>query len=351
MKNILINPTATIKDALKRLDETAEKVLLVVNEHDILLGALTDGDIRRYILKTGNIEGSIQNVFNKNPIVSYKNQNIEEIKQLLFKNKIDLIPLLDENNKVIGYYRWVDFYNEELENYKISDKIDIPVVIMAGGKGTRLDPFTKVLPKPLLPIKDKTVTEHIIERFKKYGVNKFYLTLNYKGKVIESYFNSIEKDYDIDFIWEDEFLGTAGSLFLLKDKIKSDFFLANCDNILRTNFFNIYNFHSSCNAQLTSITSIQHYQIPYGVVHIKEQGLIDRIEEKPEYTFQVNTGVYLINNKVFNYITEKKKLDMPELIKILINDNNKVLAYPINEKDYLDVGQWEEYKDVLNILK
>ncbi len=351
MKNLLINPNANIKDALKKLDETAEKVLLVVNEHDILLGTLTDGDIRRYILKAGNIEGSIQNVFNKNPIVSYKNQNEEEIRQLLFKNRIDLIPLLDDNNKVVGYYRWVDFYDEELENYKISEKLDIPVVIMAGGKGTRLDPFTKVLPKPLLPIKDKTVTEHIIDRFKKFGVKKFYLTLNYKGKVIESYFNSIEKDYEIEFIWEDEFLGTAGSLFLLKDLIKSDFFLANCDNLLHADFYDIYNFHNLHNALLTSITSIQHYKIPYGVVHIKEQGFIDRIEEKPEYTFQVNTGVYLVNNKVLNYVTEKKKLDMPELIKILINDNKKVLAYPINEKEYLDVGQWDEYKDVLNILK
>jgi NDP-sugar pyrophosphorylase family protein len=136
-------------------------------------------------------------------------------------------------------------------------------------------------------------------------VEKFYLTLNYKGKVIESYFNSIEKDYEIEFICEDEFLGTAGSLFLLKGFIKTDFFLVNCDNILNTNFSDIYNYHKSQNSIFTSITSIQHYKIPYGVVHIKEQGMVDRIEEKPEYTFQINTGAYLINNEVFSYIIEK----------------------------------------------
>jgi len=348
---IYINPTISIKDALKRLDDTAEKVLLVVDENNILLGTLTDGDIRRYILKTGMIEGIVESIYNPNPIYALEGQLEDEIKSMIFKNKVEILPVVNDKKQVIGFHRWTDFYEREIEDYSPSEKLDIPVVIMAGGKGTRLDPFTRVLPKALVPFKEKTISEHIIDSFKKFGVQKFYFTLNFKGKVIESYFNSIQKDYEIEFIWEEEFLGTAGSLSLLIDKINNDFFVTNCDILLNVNYNKVYKYYKEVDAFFASITSIRHYAIPYGIVYTGEQSIIKKIEEKPEHTFQINTGVYLLNKKVLDYISENTYIDMPQLIDRLLEENKKVIAYPINEKDYIDIGQWEEYRKFMKIFE
>lgn len=347
-KDISILPDASIKEALKKLDKTAEKTLFVVDNQNKLLGTITDGDIRRYILKTGTIEGKIEEVYNKNPIKIFKTEfNIEKVKSIMLKNKIEVIPVLDENNRVVDYYTWQELFSETLQDERKFLSIDIPVVIMAGGKGTRLDPLTKILPKPIIPIGEKTMVEYIIDNFKKFGIKHFCLILNYKGAMIEAYFNSIEKDYQIEFIWEKEFLGTAGGIKLLENKITGDFIVSNCDILVKADFYDVYNYHKDNGSFLTSITSIQHHKIPYGVVNIQNGGEIKNIEEKPEYTFQINTGVYFLNSKIFKYIPLNKYFDMPELIKSLIKDNKKVLAYPVNESDYIDMGQWEEYKMVL----
>lgn len=351
MKDITIKPTESIKEALKKLNETGEKVLIVVDNDNTLLGTITDGDIRRYILKTGTIEGTVSGVYNKNSIYATENQTQKEVKDLIFKNRIEILPVVNKNKKLVGYYKWTDFYDEDSKEIKEKKLKDIPVVIMAGGKGTRLDPFTRVLPKPLLPVQSKTITEMIIDKFKDFGASKFYLVVNYKGKVIEAYFNSIEKDYQLEFIWEKEFLGTAGSLYLLKNIIKEEnFFVSNCDIIINADYNEILNYHLNVNAMFTSVTSVKHYKIPYGVIYTKEQGQIEKIEEKPELTFQINTGVYLLNRKVLDYIQKEQYLDMPQLINLLLESNEKVIAYPIKDKDYLDVGQWEEYNKVLKIL-
>jgi len=351
MENILINPFLSIKEALKRLNDTAEKVLFVVDEKNTLIGTITDGDIRRHILKTGTIEGIIEPIYNKNPIYALEDKSEDEIKHLIFKNKIELLPITNHKKQLVGFYRWTDFYNEEIENYTISEILDIPVVIMAGGKGTRLDPFTRVLPKALVPFKEKTIAEHIIGSFKKFGVHKFYFTLNFKGRVIESYFNSIQKDYEIEFIWEEDFLGTAGSLSLLIDKINSDFFVTNCDILLNVNYNKVYKYYKEVDASFISITSIRHYAIPYGIVYTGEQSIIKKLEEKPEHTFQINTGVYLLNKEVLNYISENTYIDMPQLIGRLLEENKKVIAYPVKEKDYIDIGQWEEYRKFIRIFE
>jgi NDP-sugar pyrophosphorylase family protein len=222
---------------------------------------------------------------------------------------------------------------------------------MAGGKGKRLAPVTDVIPKPLVPVRNKTMIEHIIDVFGKYGVNKFYITLNYKGKLIEAYFNSIERDYDVEFIWEEDFYGTAGSLKLLENKIEDNFIVSNCDILVNTDFYDLINFHIREKSLLTSITAIQHYKIPYGVVNTGKDGIINSIEEKPEYTFQINTGVYVLNRQALEYIPQNNYFDMPELIKQLIEKGKKVLAYPINESNYIDLGQWEEYKKNLGKLE
>jgi len=348
-KDILILPEASIKEALKKLNETSEKTLIVVDKNKKLLGTLTDGDIRRYILEKGQISGFVKDIYNRNPIfLKKRSYSLKDIKRIFLSKKIEVIPIVNEENKVIDYLSWDEVFSEE-EKLKLSNqnKIDIPVVIMAGGKGTRLSPVTQIIPKPLIPVGNKTMVEHIIENFKNFGIRKFFLTLNYKGKMIESYFESIEKDYEIDFIWEKEYLGTAGSLKLLENKIEGDFIVSNCDVLLNVNYAKAFDFHKKNESVFTSITSIQHYKIPYGVVEITNGGEIKEINEKPEYTFQINTGVYILNDKVLKYIQKNKYLDMPELINKLLKNKEKVMAYPISEKDYVDMGQWDEYKEAL----
>jgi len=354
MKDIFIKPDASIKDALKKLDKTAEKTLLVVDENGHLLGTVTDGDIRRYIIKTGSLEGRVEDVYHRNPIVLYENEtgNIERIKNLFLKHKIEVLPVINDRKQVINYLTWTEFFSrEEKERIGKVKFVNLPVVIMAGGKGRRLAPVTDVIPKPLVPVGNKTMIEHIIDVFRKYGVNKFYMTLNYKGKLIEAYFNSIDRDYDVEFIWEEDYLGTAGSLKLLQDKIDSDFIVSNCDIIVQIDFSDLVEFHLMGKSVLTAVTSIKHYKIPYGVVNVGKDGVINNIEEKPEYTFQINTGVYVLNKRALEHIPENSYFDMTDLIKILIERGEKVLAYPINESNYIDLGQWEEYKKNIGKLE
>jgi len=212
ISNISILPNSTIIEALKKLNDTSKKVLLVA-ENNKLLGTLTDGDIRRYILRTGKIEGFIKDIFNPNPIyITRKELDKEKVKDIFSSNKVEIIPVVGEDLILLGYIEWSDILSEEEFSPVEQVDEDIPVVIMAGGKGTRMKPFTNVLPKPLIPIGNKTVTEYIIDKFRKFGFKKFILILNYKAEIIEAYFKTIEKDYDIDFIWEEEFLGTAGGL-------------------------------------------------------------------------------------------------------------------------------------------
>ncbi len=356
MKDLFINEEATIKEALKKLDKTAEKVLFVVDKNKSLLGTITDGDIRRYIIKTGSLEGYIKEIYNKTPIkiCETEKQDKKKIKNIFISKKLNVIPVVNGKNQVIDYLTWAQIFSNEEEKrhlYKKSKLLDIPVVIMAGGKGTRLAPFTQVLPKPLIPVGRKTIVEHIIDNFKQFGINRFFLTLNYKGELIKAYFNGIEKDYQIEFVWEEDFLGTAGSLRLLEDKIEGDFIVSNCDILVKANYEEIYAFHKKNDSIFTSITAIQHYKIPYGVVRIKENGKIRNIEEKPEHTFQINTGVYFLNKETLKYIPKNKYLDMPDLIRKMIENNENVFAYPVNEGDYIDIGQWEEYKKNIKKLQ
>jgi len=350
MKDIFISHSTSIIDALKKLDITSEKTLLVV-ENGKLLGTITDGDIRRYIIKTGNLKGNIEACFNPNPItISNGEATAEMAREIMIRYSIQVIPVIDDEKNIIDYYTWKQLFGLEFKKNQKYD-LNIPAVIMAGGKGTRLDPFTKILPKPLIPIGNKSILELIIESFLEYGIRKFYITVNYKSEMIIAYFNGLEKNYDIEFIKEEEFLGTAGSLFYLKERIESDFILSNCDVLLKTNYFDAYNYHKKNDSMITLLTSIQHYKIPYGVVESYEGGEIGKILEKPEYTFQISTGIYLVNNTIFSEFNKAEFKDMPDLIKIISSKTHKVFSYPVNTNDFLDIGQWEDYKRAIQKIE
>ncbi len=351
-REIFIDKNESIKGALKKLNQTAQKVLLVVNKNQILLGAITDGDIRRSILQGVSLEETIENVYQKKPILIKEDAySIEACRKIFIQKRIELIPIVKTNGKVINYITWEDAFSQSEESFKKPQRLNIPVVIMAGGKGTRLAPFTNVLPKALIPLGDKTIMELIIEKFCKYGIENYYLILNHRGEMIRAYFDGIEKKYNINYIWEKNFYGTAGSLKLLEDYIDNNFIVTNCDIIVEADYSEVVSFHKKNNAFLTVLSSIQHYTIPYGIVEFKKGGQVIGIREKPEYTFTINSGVYILRKSCLENIPREKYYNMTDMISTLIKQKQKVLTYPVNENDYIDIGQWEEYQKVVSKLQ
>jgi dTDP-glucose pyrophosphorylase len=347
MKNLFLGTDATVKEALKTLDHFASKVLLVVDNSNKLLGTLTDGDIRRHLLKGGSLQDPIQGIYNTQPKYA-EDADPETLRKILLKFKIDLVPVLDSAGRVTDAYSWEDVF--ETPKHKQSTVLqDVPTVIMAGGKGTRMQPFTSVLPKPLIPIGDKTILELLMDNFAEYGVRDFFFTVNYRGEMIKAYFDSIEKKYSIHYVWEKEFAGTAGSLSLIESMDRT-FLVSNCDIIVKANYEDIYNFHKENRAALTVVSSIQHHTVPYGVIDYSDGGVVTAIREKPEFSFPINTGVYLLEPEVLAYIPANQVFHMTHLMEALIDDGKKVLTYLVNEKDYIDIGQWEEYRKALTII-
>jgi len=349
MKDLTIHPKATIKEAMEALDETAEKVLLVVDDGQKLIGTLTDGDIRRHILKERNLTGTIENAFNQNPIFIFKEDvGTEKVIKILTKNKINLIPILDQNRRVIDYTTWEKvFGNNKKSEFQI---IDVPVVIMAGGRGDRLDPFTKVLPKPLIPIDGKPVVDHIIDRFKAFGAYKFYLTIHHMSKIIRAYFEEKNPDHSIGFAEEDEPRGTAGSLKFLADKLDRPFFVSNCDIIIEADYADLYRFHTENSYDITLVASTKQFNIPYGICELNGVGSLNRIQEKPEFRFLVNTGLYILNPNVIDLIPDNQLFHITHLMEKVRENKGTIGVYPVSEKAWIDVGQWTEYHKAVDRL-
>ena len=344
IQDLFINKDLAIKEALKKLDETAKKILLVV-ENDKLQGVLTDGDIRRWILKSGDLNEPVKLIMGRTPKY-IQEEDIKDAKRILKKYGIEAIPVLNKKREVIDIIFWNDNFNEKFKFNKMNN----PVVIMAGGKGTRLDPYTKVLPKPLIPIGDIPIVERIINRFNEYGCNNFHMTVNYKKNMIKAYFNEIEKEYSIYYIDEDKPLGTAGSLYLLKDKIKETFFLSNCDILIEGNYSDMLKYHKEHKAKITLITSLKHYTVPYGVIQINGDSDVQKMTEKPEYDFLVNTGMYILEPEVLEDIPEDTFYHITDLINEYIDKGDKIGVYPISEGSWLDMGQFKEMEIMLERL-
>jgi dTDP-glucose pyrophosphorylase/predicted transcriptional regulator len=344
LKKILIKPSHTIKQALRQMDAMGEKTLLVVDDHELLLGTVTDGDIRRWILKGKDLTESVFRVMNSKPICLNQNFERKTAKQLMVKHMLECLPVVDGNKKVISAVWWVDLFEKESKKLK---KLKIPVVIMAGGEGSRLAPFTKILPKPLMPIGDKPIIEIIIGRFMDYGCNDFYLSLNYKSNIIKAYFNDFEHQYKIAYIEEEQPLGTAGSLHFLKSHIKKTFFLSNCDILIEADYADIFKFHQQKKNKITLVSSMKNFMVPYGVCEIENGGILKSIKEKPEFDFFVNTGMYVLDKTVLGDIPKNKFYNMTDLISDYLIKGERNGVYPVSEKSWLDMGQLEVLQEML----
>ncbi len=342
IKEFLIDENATMLDAMALLDKVAKKVLFVVRE-DHFIAAITDGDIRRWILRKGNLEAKVCDIANYNPKYIYEHDK-KTAKAFMKKHSIEALPVLNADKDIVS----IIFWNDEIEHKK---RLPVPVVVMAGGLGTRLYPYTKILPKPLIPIGEIPIAEHIINRFHQYGSKEFFLVVNHKKNMIKAYFNEIEKDYEVQYADEDEPLGTGGGLSLLKGKINETFILTNCDILIEEDYEKIYAYHKKEGNLITMVCSLKHIRIPYGVIEIGETGEIEEMKEKPEFSFFTNTGMYIVEPQVIEELQAGEAVGFPDIIERYKEAGEKIGVYPISEHAWLDMGQLDEMEKMRKRLE
>lgn len=354
LKKYIIYKEKKIKDALKLIDKNGEKTCLVVDQNKKLFGSLTDGDIRRKVLRKGkSINEKINKFCNRKTIFIEEGKlNKKRIKQIFLNKKIEILPLINKNEKITKIILKSDiFKRSKRKKFNKSSLSKIKVVVMAGGKGQRLDPITRIFPKPLVPIKDKTALENIIDSFSKFGVKKFFFVVNHKADLIKAYFkNKNLLGKRIQYLNETKPLGTAGGLEKLRGKVKGNFVVTNCDVIFDFNFNKLIKTHVNNKNDLTLVTSNQISILPYGVCKINSQNELMKIQEKPKYKHLITTGLYILNSSVLNLIPKNKFLDMNQLIEISKNNKKRIGIFKISQKSWQDIGQLHEYKKKVNLL-
>lgn len=339
-KSLLIRENFTLIQAMERLDETACKVLFVVDENGTLLAALTDGDIRRHILKNGSLDSRVSEMANYQPKFVFTEQ-MDVAKQYMQGKEILVLPVIDEQHRVIGVIR------RDGDGYMASHlNRPVPVVINAGGKGTRLYPYTKILPKPLIPIGDIPIAEHIVNRFLKIGCTDFYMIVNHKRNMIKSYFNDTACDYNLTFIDEDTPLGTGGGLSLLKGKLRDTFIFTNCDTIIEDDFDKMLRHHTERENLVTMICALKNYEVPYGVVEAGDGGALEGFREKPRMSFFTNTGCYFVEPRVVEEMRPGESVGFPTIIEGYRQRGEHVGIYPVSEKSWLDMGQFDSMEQM-----
>jgi len=323
----------SVLQAMQKIDDNACGILMIVDDDYSLKGCLTDGDVRRYLLACGKLEDNVLAAANLRPRCA---SNQEEARELFHKKNFIAIPVVDDNDHVVSIYLGGD----EFEVPKVSLKV--PVAINAGGKGTRLDPYTRVLPKPLIPVGELPIIEHIMQRFMGYDCNEFHIILNYKKEIIKGYFAENEGKYNIAWYEEERPLGTGGGLSLLKGKINETFFFTNCDNLLIANYDSIIRFHREHKNAITMICAYKNIKIPYGVVEMGYNGSIEAMKEKPELSFLTNTGIYVVEPEVLEDMQEDVAIGFPDVVEQQKDKGRNVAVYPVSENEWLDMGQLPE---------
>jgi len=344
LQSLLVSIDISLKKAMQKLSETGEKILFVIDGERRLLGTLTDGDIRKGILKGANFSDNIGVVVKRKctSLMCNEVHSQEHAKKLMIGRKIEQIPILNDKGVIVDVIIWTELFQATEAKKKI--KYPNQVVIMAGGKGSRLDHFTKILPKPLIPTGDKPVIELIMEDFYNYGFHNFIYTLNYKKEYLKLFFRENDFPYSIDWIEEDRFMGTAGSLSLLDGKVNDTFFVANCDSLLEVDYEDVLKWHKEHNASITILGCHNEIKIPFGVLELSN-GRLKKITEKPAHDVIINTGVYVLEPHIINYLPKGERMDMNRLIG-MVAEKEKVSVYPVYH-GWFDLGQWKEYEKAI----
>ena len=341
ISQICIFANSTIEEALNVINSGAVKIALVVNDDDQLLGALGDGDIRRGLLRKKTLNDTIEDIYSRNPVTAFKGHSSEELLRLCSMRRVSQLPIIDDDKQIIDLF----FLDEELsKEYKNT------VVLMVGGLGKRLRPLTDNTPKPMLKVGGKPILQTIVEGFSKCGFANITMCLGYKSSVIQDFFQDGSRfGVNIDYIVEDQRMGTAGALTLLKKKPHESFFVMNGDLLTNVNFEKMLDFHESNNSKATTCVREYEIEVPYGVVSIKDENICS-IKEKPTHSFFVNAGIYLLEPGCIDLIPENEFYDMTSLFEQLISAKNKTVSFPLQEY-WLDIGSHSDFSKAQNDIK
>jgi len=336
LKEIFISPNATLYQAVESIGAGALQILLVVDEAGILLGSVTDGDIRRSILQGRNMDASIEHAMNSEPVVAQIGASREFVLSLMQAHVIHCIPIVDEQGRVVGLETETRLLWEGVE--------DTWVVLMAGGLGMRLRPLTEERPKPMLPINGKPILEGILERFLEQGYRKFFISVNYKAEMIEDYFGDGSRwGAEISYLHEDKRLGTAGALSLLPDRdVPEHILVMNGDLLTTVDFRQFLDFHKKTKAQASMCVRDYSMQVPYGVVEV-DGHRFEGIKEKPAHRYYINAGIYLLSSSVLEEVPEDEFFDITSLFEKLKRQEQSLSVFPMRE-NWLDIGDVNEYK-------
>ena len=346
IRDISIDRNATILQALKRMDEQHVKLLIVI-DGGRYYSLLSIGDIQRAIIADTSLDGPVDSILRTDVRVAHSSDNRKNVVSYMREHRNDFMPIVDDTGDLVDIIFWNDIAEDT--DQVTRHQFSLPVVIMAGGKGTRLRPLTNVLPKPLIPIGEQTMLEDIMDRFIECGSHDFYISVNYKADVIKRYLDNLnKKQYNITYFQEDSPLGTAGSLHLLRDQIDCTFFVSNCDIIVDEDYGEILNYHRENHNEITVIAAIKNIALPYGTLETKSEGLLSSIHEKPEYTFKINTGMYILEPNLIQEIPRNQFYHITTLIEKLISQNRRVGVYPINDGAWTDIGNWDEDLKYIN---
>lgn len=352
IKTLIISKEESIKQTMVKLNVTSSKILLVVEDGGKLIGVVTDGDLRRGIVNGLELSAPVQKVMQKN--FCYLNVDAEDIKsrarELMLEKKIEHIPVLDSFGHIVNIIVISEGIEQAQTVSEVVAPVDADVVVMAGGKGTRLDPFTKILPKPLIPLEGVPIIEHILFGFNKSGFSNFKLILNYKKEMIKLFLSENKYPFKVEIVEEEKFLGTAGGLCLIKNKIKNTFILTNCDTILSGNTSKILEWHKENDNIITLVGSHKEIPIPYGVLKFKD-GFLDAIDEKPELDLFINTGTYILEPEIFEWVDDDEFLNMDQLIAKIIKEFPKKVGVFPHWEGWFDIGQWEEYQKSIEKIR
>ena len=339
----LIPQDARVRDALRQLDVAESKVLFVVDDDEALVGALSDGDIRRWILSGGDLDGRVTSVCSHDPTFVTGQPDREEVRRTMLAKNITGIPVLDARRRVREVLLWDQVFGDEAAA-PTQRPIDLPVVIMAGGVGTRLSPFSSVLPKPLIPLGGKTVIELIMDAFTAYGVQEFFLSVNHKSRIIKSFFEELEPPFAVHFLYEEKPLGTAGGLRGLVGRVDGDLIVTNCDVIVRADYHDLVRHHQQQANDVTLVVSLKNFTIPYGVCEIENGGTLRTLREKPNLDYLANTGLYILKPGVLDAIPEGEAFHATDLIAKTQAQGGRVGVFPIGSDAWIDTGEWSEYR-------
>ena len=332
-RQAILPMTATIEEVITNLTKVSIKIVLVVNDSCELQGTISDGDIRRGLLRGLNLNSSIESIIHHNPLVVTDEIGREDVRKLMVANKIQQVPVVDDRHHIVGLYLW-----DEIATPLIRPNL---MVIMAGGKGTRLLPHTENCPKPMLTVSGKPMLEHIIERAKQEGFSHFVLAINYLGHVIEEYFGDGNRlQVRIDYLKEQSPLGTAGALGLLNPHPTLPFAVTNGDVMTDIHYGELLDFHSRHNAVATMAVRVHEWQHPFGVVQTNGIDIIG-FEEKPVHRSHINAGVYVLEPDALGFLERDVHCDMPTLFERLQAKDKRTAAYPIHEP-WLDVGRVDD---------